>query len=214
MCTENSSDGKRPLAKLLLPAVMRPSAFLARSVRAPPVLLDLSDLLDLYRAFAQADVRQLRAEVAGLRLAARSGPTTAGNLVKIMNRSSARQENTFNQQLAELKGALDSALDEKLKSVLDEQKRALEPVLKEQRRFANTLDAVTRFFQLAAGVFTLGVAIWGAFIQAHGSSILPPMHPTVRFGLRTVFVISVFLICLMAAVAVFKWLSARVFSSV
>ena len=141
-------------------------------------------------------VRELRAEVAGLRQAARSGPTTAGNLVKIMNRSSARQENTFNQQLTELKGALDSALDEKLKPVLDE-----------QRRFANTLDAVTKFFQLAAGVFTLGVAIWGAFIQAHGSSVLPPMHPTVRFGLSTVFMITV-------SAAAVKWLWVRVLPSV
>ena len=171
------------------------------------VTFSTQSVIDLYRAFAQADVRQLRAEVAGLRLAARSGPTTAGNLVKIMNRSSARQENTFNQQLAELKGALDSALDEKLKSVLDEQKRALEPVLKEQRRFANTLDAVTRFFQLAAGVFTLGVAIWGAFIQAHGSSLLPPMHPTVRFGSSTVFMITV-------SAAAVKWLWVRVLPSV
>ena len=138
-------------------------------------------------------MRELGAE-AGLRPAIIS--TTAGKLVRVLHRASAKQEYTFDQHLAELEYSqrlaeknLDNVLDEKLKQLVVEQKRC-----------ARTLEAATRFLQVATGVITItmGVAIWGAFSQAKGTSLMPLTHPTICFTFSAIFTFTMVLLVLLS----------------
>ena len=140
-------------------------------------------------------MRELGAE-AGLRPAIIS--TTAGKLFRVLHRASAKQEYTFDQHLAELEYSQRLAeLEKNLDNVLDEK---LKQLVVEQKHCARTLEAATRFLQVATGVITItmGVAIWGAFSQAKGTSLMPLTHPTICFTFSAIFTFTMVLLVLLS----------------
>ena len=197
-------------AKPVLSGV-RPSALLARGVCATVVCLvsaasarSRQDGRD--HALAQAGVRELRAEAVGLRSRPRM---TAGNLVRVLHRASTQQEYAFDRHLAELEYSRHlTELEKNLENVLDEK---LKQLVVEHKCCARTLKTANRCLQVAAGVFTMttGVAIWVAFSQVRGTSIIPLMHPTIRFTLSAILTFNMVLLSFLGTAVMVKWLWIR-----
>ena len=99
----------------------------------------------------QGEALELRGEVRGLKVAARTGPRTAASIAK-------RPARTFDRHLAEFKGSLDEEkLDEKLAPLRDlviEQKN----LIAEQRRLGARTAAVILAATMLASIPTVGVA--------------------------------------------------------
>ena len=120
----------------------------------------------------QGEVIELRGEVRGLKVAARTGPRTAASIPK-------RPVKTFERHLAEFKGSLDEKLDEKLAPLRDLviQQRKL---IAEQRRLGARTAAVILAATMLASIPTVGVAVWGLLIQSKGTSAISHTPPLFR----------------------------------
>ena len=105
----------------------------------------------------QCQFREACTAVRGLKEAARVGPQATGP-------NASPPASMFSKALAELDGKLDGKLA---------------PVVAEQRRLANSVDAVLKGFQALAVLLPILVAVWDIFVaQAGGVALL--VHPRVH----------------------------------
>ena len=116
----------------------------------------------------QAQLREVRAEVRGLKEAARVSPQAVGTIA-------SRQTSMFSKALTELDGKLDDKLA---------------PLVAEQKRLASSVDAVFKLFQVLAVVLPITVAFWG-ILSGQAGGVDVPIHPRVRMmGYAALFAVA------------------------
>ena len=146
----------------------------------------------------------MQGELTGLRHSVRAAQTNSGKLVGVVHETVRRQDREFQHKLDQLRDTLEVTLKplkeelgdlrdetrkgrketrEKLSQNQEETREKLSQNQEETRKNTTRMESFISTVGTVGFLFSTGVAVWAAVIQAKGNTALPPISAPVRIGL-------------------------------